>query len=55
MRAELVINIDPAEAKGEQLFATVTAIIPDPHTIGKRPLVWFAWPGGGYNRRYFDL
>lgn len=55
MRQELRIAIDPADAKGENLTVTVTVVIPDPAMIGDQPLVWFAWPGGGYNRRYYDL
>src|SRR5690606_38876409 len=23
--------------------------------LGDAPIVWFAWPGGGYTRRYYDL
>lgn len=46
LRAKLVIAIDPADSKGENLFAAVTVMAPDPAAIGDRPLVWFAWPGG---------
>jgi len=55
MRADLAIPIDLSDAKGEQLFASATVIAPDVALLGERPIVWFAWPGGGYNRRYFDL
>lgn len=55
IRHDLKIEIDPADAKGEALFAAVTVIAPGPAAIPASPVVWFAWPGGGYNRRYFDL
>ncbi len=55
IREDLKIEIDPADAKGESLFATVTIIAPDPSALSATPIIWFAWPGGGYNRRYFDL
>lgn len=49
------IDINPEAAKGEALVVTVTIVVPRPETLGAQPIVWFAWPGGGYNRRYFDL
>ncbi len=55
IRVDLKIDLDVAETKGEPLFVTVTVIAPDPTEIPADPIVWFAWPGGGYNRRYFDL
>lgn len=55
VRQDIRIDIDPLSAKGEQLFAMVTFIAPDPADLGELPIIWFAWPGGGYNRRYFDL
>ena len=55
IRHDLKIAIDPADAKSEALFAAVTVIAPDPASLGASPVTWFAWPGGGYNRRYFDL
>jgi pimeloyl-ACP methyl ester carboxylesterase len=55
IRKDIRIDIDPAEAKDEQLFAMVTIISPDVAGLGDQPVVWFAWPGGGYNRHYFDL
>jgi acetyl esterase len=55
MRADLLIALEPQDAKGENLSVAVTVIAPDPAAIGERPIAWFAWPGGGYNRRYYDL
>ena len=55
IRRDIKVAIDPSDAKGEMLFAMVTVVAPDPARISKSPVVWFAWPGGGYNRRYFDL
>lgn len=55
IRKDVRIDIDTAEAKGEKLFAMVTIISPDAEGLGDQPVVWFAWPGGGYNRHYYDL
>lgn len=55
MRFDLTILIDPVDAKGEALFAAATIIVPQNTMLGEQPIVWFAWPGGGYNRRYYDL
>lgn len=55
IRSDLQIAVEPEDAKGESLIVSVTVIAPDPGLVGLAPVVWFAWPGGGYNRRYFDL
>lgn len=55
IRVDLKIDLDVAETKGEPLFVKVSVIAPDPTEIPADPIVWFAWPGGGYNRQYFDL
>lgn len=55
IRQHLNIAIAPADAKGEALHTAVTVIAPDPATLGDAPVVWFGWPGGGYNRHYYDL
>lgn len=55
IRQDLTIDIDPADAKGETLHITVTVVTPDAATLSTAPIVWFGWPGGGYNRHYFDL
>ena len=54
-RHNLTIEIAPAEAKGQSLHTTVTIVLPAPGTLSDAPVVWFAWPGGGYNRHYYDL
>lgn len=55
MRFDLTIPIDLTDTKGEDLFAAATVVLPGKNPLGDRPIVWFAWPGGGYNRRYYDL
>lgn len=55
IRQNVRIEIDSAEAKGEQLFAVVTVVAPEATDLADQPVLWFAWPGGGYNRHYFDL
>lgn len=55
MRDNLLIALEPEDAKGEDRSVAVTVIAPDPAAIGDWPLVWFAWPGGGYNQHYYDL
>lgn len=55
VRFDARIAIDPSDAKGEALDVAVTVVAPDSFTTDPAPVVWFAWPGGGYNRRYFDL
>lgn len=55
LREHISITIDPSDAKGETLNATITVIAPEAQDLNARPIVWFAWPGGGYNRHYFDL
>ena len=55
LREHISITIDPSDAKGEILNATITVIAPEAQDLISKPIVWFAWPGGGYNRHYFDL
>lgn len=55
IREHIPINIDPNDAKGEALHAMITVIAPEAANLNARPVIWFAWPGGGYNRHYFDL
>ncbi|MCU1397127.1 MAG: hypothetical protein JWN62_236 [Acidimicrobiales bacterium] len=54
MRTE-VLQIDVAGVldSTQPLHTTVSVHLPD--EIGPNPLVVFAFPGGGYNRTYFDL
>lgn len=55
MREHISIALDPIDGKGETLNAAITVIAPEAHDLNAKPIVWFAWPGGGYNRQYFDL
>jgi alpha-beta hydrolase superfamily lysophospholipase len=52
-RAELQVDVSDAVGCGERLRTAVTVAWPSP--LPDRPLVIVAWPGGGYNRHYFDL
>lgn len=52
-RAELRVDVSDAVRCGESLHTAVTVVWPS--TLPDRPLVIVAWPGGGYNRHYFDL
>ncbi|MBV9842742.1 MAG: hypothetical protein JOY99_14610 [Sphingomonadaceae bacterium] len=53
-RIDRRIDIDPSLSRGDGGSTAVTMIF-DPDAVAKDPIVFFAWPGGGYNRRYFDL
>lgn len=55
IRQDVSISIEREAAKGERLVVTATVVAPDLIDADDAPLVWFAWPGGGYNRRYYDL
>jgi len=55
IREHISVTIDPVDARGETLDATITVTAPDARNLPACPIVWFAWPGGGYNRHYFDL
>ena len=55
LKIDLRIEIDVDIAGGEQLSTALTVIAPDRGGLGERPIVMFGWPGGGYNRQYFDL
>jgi alpha-beta hydrolase superfamily lysophospholipase len=55
IKIDLHIDIDREAARGEHLQTAVTVIAPEPAAIRKRPIVFFGWPGGGYNRHYYDL
>jgi alpha-beta hydrolase superfamily lysophospholipase len=62
-RAEVTVDVTDAAGRGERLRTAVTVTWPSPRPdrklpgrpLAHRPLVLVAWPGGGYNRRYFDL
>ena len=48
-----MIEVPGAAGGGERLYTAVTVTWPE--RLPGRQLAIFAWPGGGYNRRYFDL
>jgi len=48
-----MIDVSGAVGRGESLH--IAATVTWPERLPVRPLAIFAWPGGGYNRRYFDL
>jgi hypothetical protein len=50
-----VIDVTAACGTAERISCAVTVTSPDPANLPVSPLVMFAWPGGGYNRGYFDL
>jgi alpha-beta hydrolase superfamily lysophospholipase len=54
-RIAIDVRIDVTEAAGtgERLHTAATVFLPA--SLDDHPIAIFAWPGGGYNRRYFDL
>jgi pimeloyl-ACP methyl ester carboxylesterase len=52
---DLTIDVTEAAGLGEPLSTKATVTLPDPATIGAPPVVCFAFPGGGYGRRYFTF
>jgi len=52
---ELHPDVSRAANLGESLTTAVTVTLPDPARLPRRPVVCFAWPGGGYSRRYFTF
>ena len=54
--AGIDVTVDVADATGLDLGEIVaTVFLPDPSTLGERPVVCFGFPGGGYNRSYFSM
>ena len=57
MRKELRVDVSAAAGTGEQLTVAATILLPD--GLADRPgeprTVIVGFPGGGYNRRYYDL
>jgi pimeloyl-ACP methyl ester carboxylesterase len=51
------VTTDVSEAAGieEPLHARATVTLPDPESLGTRPVVCFGFPGGGYSRQYFTF
>ncbi|HEX5586332.1 MAG TPA: hypothetical protein VFZ17_03415 [Acidimicrobiia bacterium] len=48
------VDVSEAVASGEQLEIAATVTLPDPGTP-VQPVALFGYPGGGYNRHYYDL
>lgn len=51
----LRIAVSAATGRQERLQVAVNVICPNPKWIPTNPIVYFGYPGGGYNRHYFDL
>jgi len=47
------VDVTEAAGMGESLTTAATVTLPDPEALGAPPVVCFAFPGGGYCRRYF--
>jgi pimeloyl-ACP methyl ester carboxylesterase len=52
---ELRVDVSTVLGISESLETAVTVALPDPEHLGARPVVCFAFPGGGYSRRYFTF
>ncbi|MEN2738384.1 alpha/beta hydrolase [Microbacterium sp. X-17] len=50
---EVEVDVTDAVSIGEPLTMAATVVLPD--VIPEQPIVCFALPGGGYNRRYFTF
>jgi hypothetical protein len=59
VRHDVRVDITAAAGTGERLTAAATVILPASLAAGSTPCggrtVVFAYPGGGYNCRYYDL
>ena len=57
MRKDLRVDVSAAAGTGEQLSVAVTVLLPDglDDRPGEPRTVVAGFPGGGYNRRYYDL
>jgi len=49
------IDVTEAAGLGQAVEMAVTIFLPDPATLGHRPVAIFAAPGGGYSRAYYYL
>src|SRR5262245_32677100 len=54
---DLTVDVTDAARLGEPLTTAATVELPDPvdRDAGARPIVCFAFPGGGYSRQYFTF
>jgi len=55
MKVELRIDVSAAVPRPGPHVVAMTAHLPDPSTLGERPVALFASPGGGYTRHYYDM
>jgi alpha-beta hydrolase superfamily lysophospholipase len=57
MRApiELVIDVTDHVGLGIEAHTAASVFLPDPGQVTDPPIVCFAFPGGGYSRRYFSF
>lgn len=57
MREPIELNIDVTEAAGlgGPAHTAATAFLPDDGALADPPVVCFAFPGGGYSRRYYSF
>lgn len=52
---ELTVDVTEAIAIGMSAHTAVTVFLPDDGALANPPVVCFAFPGGGYNRRYYSF
>jgi hypothetical protein len=55
LRVDRRIDVTTAVGSGEELHTAALVVVPEASRLPRRPVVYFAYPGGGYNRRYYDL
>jgi alpha-beta hydrolase superfamily lysophospholipase len=49
------VDVTDAVGLGVPAHTAVTALLPDPGDLARPPVVCFAFPGGGYSRRYYTF
>ena len=52
---ELTIDVSEAAGLSRPCRLAVTVHLPEPAAVGRPPVVCFAFPGGGYGRRYYSF
>jgi pimeloyl-ACP methyl ester carboxylesterase len=52
---ELVIDVTDAAGLGLEAHTTATVFLPPVEELSDSPVVCFAFPGGGYSRRYYSF
>ncbi len=52
---DIAVDVTEAAGLGEPLRTRATVTLPDPSHLPSRPIVCFAFPGGGYSRQYFTF